>query len=1135
MAAINLKPTGPESKLLRYTQIELKDITDAYLESCFAAIQQNRYTMDSNYLLQISQNKKNKEHISHALIYGILIDTTNRDKYYKELLLLNGNNLTSSISILETLIRENWRRIYEHVRQQLFWFLREILITNIDGIDRLYYVFLRQINLHEQSLDLAEQILELLQAHPLFLKTYPEMMLLTIYTYLSIFPIYLKRKSNQTRHIDFILNLTRENLHCIGRDAIRLLVQIGHFREIDAFLKHLSTNISSDYLPKTLALQTEPKYLALPLPFDLEKHLQFLLDNCRINLQEKYFFEWFQTQYLNYHQQFDRIFLCSHIIRYICRVCRDQINTNKIPRWTFIVFILNSLSNFQQTLSMPTAPSNAQLMLVNEQIVQCRLAIYYDWFLFDSNQLQKSPNEFDLQINSTLVGYHLLTLSYAHIKQMLLFLLHTSENFIQGLKEFFQQNISRLFYHFFRKFPNLNSQQLLQMFTHDTEIYQRLLTNFFTPSAASLSSSNISDPDEIMIINDDINPNAMMPNTTDDESNDILIGSENQTTASRFSDDEDDDDEDNRLHVSKSVERPFTTNNNDDDDDDDDDVLLINDDNKLSSDIYNTNIVTKIFPFDRFHGFIPEQLQQLAYTYLNSTNRNKSSILIQIYKKISSILSEKRPLILQNQAIDPSGPIGSYSMSKFEKTSDKFQSRLLTFFDEQTIVIGIYCLWLLRDSFSNRLLPTTRITQNNQINSVNDNNFRDISPVKFKRSAKQVPIYSLFRMIKDDPTNQDIYIKLLQSMFFFQSEVAYIFLYYLSIDIDDIQLAGDIFEKFAKDIIKLSTSFRKAAIPPAKSPTYDQDFIDFMHEILSQCEQDDSETYLYLFSYIYRLYPKRFLNNIKLLRLLLHTINAYELEQYMCDILKHRLQLFYSHKLYSIVDQTLLFNQTEQEDFWKLLSTHDFVQNEYEQLFTNIIEHLLNQSKSVVGEQRLAKSTNYTTYRNTIALDNVFDILKTKLPTYGLVCCLFAHELTKNFSEKLCRLWHEQHHDVFWKHLERILQKWIQRENDQTKQKIDYKIGTIKMANEKGLKYILQHLQILLDNSPMNIPLSKATIKSLGDFIHKDEQLYNENRNFVDRFVSGNSVCVNVTSTTTVSQPQTTAGPVKRRKLEHKS
>ena len=352
------------------------------------------------------------------------------------------------------------------------------------------------------------------------------------------------------------------------------------------------------------------------------------------------------------------------------------------------------------------------------------------------------------------------------------------------------------------------------------------------------------------------------------------------------------------------------------------------------------------------------------------------------------------------------------------------------------------------------------------------------------------------------------------------------------------------------------------AIPPAKTPTYEQDFVDFLHEILSLSEQDDTETFLYLFSYLYRLYPKKLLNIIKLIRLLLQTINRTELEQFMCDILKHRLQFFHAHKLYSIVDQTLLFSQQEQEYFWQLLATHDFVQNDYEQLFTNIIEHLLNQSKSVIGEQRLAKSTNYTSHGNTIALANVYDILRTKLPTYGLVCCLFAHELTKDFSEKLCLLWHDQHHDLFWRHLERILQKWLQRENDATKQKIDYKIGTIKMASEHGLKYILQHLQVLLeyrsddvqeikidsddlqneltiDDRPMNIPLSQSTIKSLMDCVHRDEPLFQQKKSFLDRFENGHAMIpsapVPSAGPHTTSTAVTTTTSVKRRKSENKS
>ncbi|CAF2609148.1 unnamed protein product [Rotaria sp. Silwood2] len=645
------------------------------------------------------------------------------------------------------------------------------------------------------------------------------------------------------------------------------------------------------------------------------------------------------------------------------------------------------------------------------------------------------------------------------------------------------------------------------MFTHDREIYQRLLTTFFSLPSSSITSIPIND--EVIVINDDSNPNAVMPITMDEESSDIMIMSANTTAAPRFSDDEEDDDEYESHRSSLKIS---------DHDYDDEDILMINEEIKTSIDTYNTNIIRTNFPFDRFRSYIHDRVHQMALSYSVSINYNKSTLLTQIYKQIASSLSDKRPLIIKTQGNEPAEPINSYSMIKFEKTSDKFQSRLLTIFDEQTIVNGLLCLWLLRDSFQNRLLPLSRISQSNKQNSILENNFRDIQPQKLKRSLKQSSRYVLFRLIKDDLSNQIVYIKLLQAI---------------------------------------------PAVPPAKMPTYDQDFIDFIHEILICCEQDDTETFLYLFSYIYRLYSKKIFNNIKLIRLLLHTINHSELEQFMCDILKHQLQLFNSHKLYSIVDQTLLFSQNEQEDFWKLLGAHDFVQNDYEQLFTNIIEHLLNQTKSVIGEQRLAKSINYTTYRNTIALANVYDILKTKIPTYGIVCCLFAHELTKNFSEKLCLLWHEQHHDIFWRHLERILQKWIQRENDQTKQKIDYKIGTIKMANENGLKYILQHLDTLLesknieinenkidqddlhdrltiDESLLNIPLSKTTIKLLIDCIHKHEQIYLENKNFVDQFENGNSVLppplpVTTTTTMTTSSATTTTTSVKRRKLDNKS
>jgi hypothetical protein len=82
-------------------------------------------------------------------------------------------------------------------------------------------------------------------------------------------------------------------------------------------------------------------------------------------------------------------------------------------------------------------------------------------------------------------------MSYYNAKQMLLFLLYTSDNFIISLKNILQQNISRLFVELFQRIPILNSQQLLQMFTHDRDIYQRLLTTFFSLPSSTTTSKTI--------------------------------------------------------------------------------------------------------------------------------------------------------------------------------------------------------------------------------------------------------------------------------------------------------------------------------------------------------------------------------------------------------------------------------------------------------------------------------------------------------------------------------------------------------------------------------------------------------------------------------------------------------------------
>jgi hypothetical protein len=291
-----------------------------------------------------------------------------------------------------------------------------------------------------------------------------------------------------------------------------------------------------------------------------------------------------------------------------------------------------------------------------------------------------------------------------------------------------------------------------------------------------------------------------MPINDDDESRDIMITSVKTPATPRFSDDEEDDDD----YEHQSIRTKLL----DHDYDDDDEMPFINDESKLSADIYNISILQAHFPFDRFRTFINERTQHLVISYSSSNQQNKSSLLIQIYKQIVLLLSDKRPLVII-QPSDPAGPISSFSMMKFERHSEKFQSRLLSIFDEQTIVHSLLCLWLVRDIFYNRFLPSIRVLKSNSIDTNFDQLTRDLSPQKLKRSIKQSPMCIFFRLIKDDRNHQDIYIKLLQAMYFFQPELASIFLYYLSVEVTETKVAADLFDRFAKDIIKLSSSHRK--------------------------------------------------------------------------------------------------------------------------------------------------------------------------------------------------------------------------------------------------------------------------------------------------------------------------------------
>ncbi|CAF5133397.1 unnamed protein product, partial [Rotaria socialis] len=72
----------------------------------------------------------------------------------------------------------------------------------------------------------------------------------------------------------------------------------------------------------------------------------------------------------------------------------------------------------------------------------------------------------------------------------------------------------------------------------------------------------------------------------------------------------------------------------------------------------------------------------------------------------------------------------------------------------------------------------------------------------------------------------------------------------------------------------------------------------------------------------------------------------------------------------------------------------------------------------------------------------------------------------------------------------------------------------------------------------------KATVKALIGCIHKHDQIYSENKTFIDRFENGNSIlppplpaaaAAVATSVTTTTTASSSSSSVKRRKLDTKS
>eukprot|EP00092_Neocalanus_flemingeri_P039033 GFUD01042492.1.p1 GENE.GFUD01042492.1~~GFUD01042492.1.p1 ORF type:complete len:1017 (-),score=289.29 GFUD01042492.1:159-2987(-) len=319
---------------------------------------------------------KSHENICTGLLVGILTEPNNCIKFYSYLSFVANDGLNFVVSEMNRLLLEKYSIMKEMVQQQLLWLVRELVRNGVPGADWVCWNVMRNIiggNTSNRNLWLADQMMNIYTDSRAWLYTMPHLVSGVIYTYLRLLEDHARPslKELKDKEVTFLTKLIRErfpDVLSIGRDFVRLLQTVSRIPEIEQVwqeILHSPSSLSPQFtgVEQLMRTRTPRKYLVSRITPDMEKKLNFLMQNVKFGFHTRYE-AWFQRSHLSSQESQS---LRPDLVRFIVSVIHpsnDLLQSDVMPRWAVIGWILTTCTN-------PVASSNV------------KLALFYDWIFFD--------------------------------------------------------------------------------------------------------------------------------------------------------------------------------------------------------------------------------------------------------------------------------------------------------------------------------------------------------------------------------------------------------------------------------------------------------------------------------------------------------------------------------------------------------------------------------------------------------------------------------------------------------------------------------------------------------------------------------------------------------------------------------
>uniref|UniRef100_A0A8R1XNE0 SOSS complex subunit A homolog n=1 Tax=Onchocerca volvulus TaxID=6282 RepID=A0A8R1XNE0_ONCVO len=317
------------------------------------------------------------ESITGGLLYGLLTEPQNAQKYFSIMSLLARDGWFCALCNVNMILFELYPRMRSEVREQIVYFFREAIKSNVPKIDNVLINYLRNANdgsdLKETCV-LLSAVAGMLNDHHAWLselKPKASLIPVTLLTFtrficdLSSFNAFETLRTQMINVCYWLL--TERFIDCaqLGRDLVLALMRVSKIPQFAAIWKQLlynpnklGPNISIEELMSRMCPHTFPLYR---ISVAMQRKLEFIFAKVKPGTHERHL-DWFKKQYLSNPEAGS---LRSELVR--CAIFLSCGETPQVGQEMKAVFIA---SMFPQTSS-----------IMEQQ--WCKLHLLWDWFCYD--------------------------------------------------------------------------------------------------------------------------------------------------------------------------------------------------------------------------------------------------------------------------------------------------------------------------------------------------------------------------------------------------------------------------------------------------------------------------------------------------------------------------------------------------------------------------------------------------------------------------------------------------------------------------------------------------------------------------------------------------------------------------------